>query len=299
MNRKLVEVNQQASDLEEELSDIEPTFASLASQQLQLNQDMLRIRDRIEALYGKQGRGRQFLSIAERNTFLKSQVTTLQSSIKSRKELRTKLQKEANLARETFSREKLQLEKAMEENNKRGMYEEQLNEKITLLISSVTDLRERSMKAKKEMERLEDDVAEARRELDRGKQQLNATLPRHITTGLSCVENIAKEKKLTGYFGPVIDNIMLKDEAYRTAVEVAAGNSLFHVIVDNDHTAALLMKELERRKSGRLTFLPLNRLRVTPVTFPDSADAKPLLDTAIEYDEAYEPAMRQVRECMR
>jgi hypothetical protein len=53
----------------------------------------------------------------------------------------------------------------------------------------------------------------------------------------------------------------LKTEAFRVAVEVAAGNSLFHVIVDTDTTAAYLMKELERRKAGRLTFLPLNRMR--------------------------------------
>lgn len=38
------------------------------------------------------------------------------------------------------------------------------------------------------------------------------------------------------------------------------------MIVDNDHTAAKLMSLLEKRKLGRITFMPLNKLakRMTP-----------------------------------
>lgn len=43
--------------------------------------------------------------------------------------------------------------------------------------------------------------------------------------------------------------------------QVAGGNSIFNVIVDTDDTAAKLMHLLERRKLGRVTFMPLNRLR--------------------------------------
>ena len=47
------------------------------------------------------------------------------------------------------------------------------------------------------------------------------------------------------------------------AVEVAAENALFHIIVDTDKTAAYFIEELEKSKcGGRLTFLPLNRLQV-------------------------------------
>ena len=101
---------------------------------------------------------------------------------------------------------------------------------------------------------------EAKDGLDRGKQQLNSSLPRNITQGLSTVEKIVEEKRMRGYFGPLIDNFQLTNEGFRTAVEVAAGNSLFHVVVDTDETAAYLMKELERRKAGRLTFLPCSTL---------------------------------------
>ncbi len=64
---------------------------------------------------------------------------------------------------------------------------------------------------------------------------------------------------LPGYYGPLIDNITLTNEIFRAAVEVAGGNALFHIVVDTDATAAILINELERLKLGRLTFLPLNR----------------------------------------
>ena len=78
------------------------------------------------------------------------------------------------------------------------------------------------------------------------------------------------------------------------AVETAGGNSLFHVVVDNDVTAAMLMKELERRKAGRLTFLPLSRLSTEPIRYPDTTDVRSLMEVALDFDDSVEPAIRQV-----
>jgi structural maintenance of chromosome 3 (chondroitin sulfate proteoglycan 6) len=66
-------------------------------------------------------------------------------------------------------------------------------------------------------------------------------------------------------------------------IKVAAGNSLFNVVVDNDETAAKLMKKLEEKNMGRVCFMPLNRLRVRDVAYPDSSDVVPLLEAAMTY----------------
>lgn len=63
-------------------------------------------------------------------------------------------------------------------------------------------------------------------------------------------------------------------------------------MVDTDETAARLMKILEDRGLGRVCFMPLNRLRVKPVSYPDSSDVVPLLAAALEYP-------REVRACVR
>ena len=90
-------------------------------------------------------------------------------------------------------------------------------------------------------------------------------------------------QKIRGVLGPVIENVQLKDAKFTMAVEVAAGNSLFNVIVDTDATAARLMQRLESDKKGRLTFMPLNRLQPKECVYPQSQEVVSLL---------------QVRECV-
>jgi structural maintenance of chromosome 3 (chondroitin sulfate proteoglycan 6) len=160
----------------------------------------------------------------------------------------------------------------------------------------------------KELERVQEDIRLCQANIEKYKQQLNSSLPRQISLGLATLERIVEELGISrdahsignagAYFGPIIDNISLKNDGFRTAVEVAAGNGLFHVIVDSDKTAARLMKELERRKSGRLTFLPLNQLRVQEITYPTSNDVRPLMDIAITFDPTIRSAIQQVIESL-
>ncbi len=50
-------------------------------------------------------------------------------------------------------------------------------------------------------------------------------------------------------------------EKNRYALEIAAGNRLGQIVVDNDHIAAKAIEILKKKKAGRLTFLPLNRIK--------------------------------------
>jgi len=50
-------------------------------------------------------------------------------------------------------------------------------------------------------------------------------------------------------------------EKNRYALEIAAGNRLGQIVVENDHIAAKAIEILKKKKAGRLTFLPLNRIR--------------------------------------
>jgi structural maintenance of chromosome 3 (chondroitin sulfate proteoglycan 6) len=159
----------------------------------------------------------------------------------------------------------------------------------------------------KELEVVQEEIQHCTNELEKDKQTLNSSLPRQVSIGLAYVDKIVEEKGIARHFnepnaasrgvylGPLIDNITLKHERFRTAVEVAAGNSLFHVIVDTDATAALLMKELEKKRGGRLTFLPLNQLRVEEnIRYPDSRDVRPLIEVAINSDPSLAIAVKQI-----
>ncbi len=68
------------------------------------------------------------------------------------------------------------------------------------------------------------------------------------------------ESGLEGIHGPVAQ-LGEVEERHRLALEVAAGGRLAQVVVEDDHIAARAIELLKSRRAGRLTFLPLNRIR--------------------------------------
>ncbi|MFM9041238.1 MAG: ATP-binding protein, partial [Vulcanococcus sp.] len=68
------------------------------------------------------------------------------------------------------------------------------------------------------------------------------------------------EAGLDGIHGPVAQ-LGEVEEAHRLALEVAAGARLGKVVVDDDRIAARAIELLKARRAGRLTFLPLNKIR--------------------------------------
>lgn len=70
-------------------------------------------------------------------------------------------------------------------------------------------------------------------------------------------------------------------------------SSLFHVVVDTDETASKVLDVMLKEKTGRVTFMPLNRLKPKPVAFPQAPDAIPLIDK-LKFDELHRKAFQQV-----
>ena len=68
------------------------------------------------------------------------------------------------------------------------------------------------------------------------------------------------EAGLEGIHGPVAQ-LAEVEEAHRLALEVAAGARLGQVVVDDDRIAARAIDLLKSRRAGRLTFMPLNKIR--------------------------------------
>ena len=68
------------------------------------------------------------------------------------------------------------------------------------------------------------------------------------------------ESGLEGIHGPVAQ-LGEVDERHRIALEVAAGGRLAQVVVEDDRIAARAIELLKSRRAGRLTFLPLNKIR--------------------------------------
>nr|XP_016456094.1 PREDICTED: structural maintenance of chromosomes protein 3-like [Nicotiana tabacum] len=69
--------------------------------------------------------------------------------------------------------------------------------------------------------------------------------------------------------------------------------SLFHVVVDNDETSTKIIRHLNAQKGGRVTFIPLNRVKAPHVNYPNSSDVIPLVKK-LTFSDVYEKAFKQV-----
>lgn len=135
-------------------------------------------------------------------------------------------------------------------------------------------------------------ISSAQNELRHAEQELSHTMDQNTSRGLIAVRRIQRQHNLEGVFGTLAE-LMEVNERYRRAVEVTAGNSLFHYVVDNDDTATKVIEILQKERAGRITFIPLNRVKAKAANVPKANDAVPMIEK-IRFDPKYEKAFQQV-----
>ncbi|GFH23713.1 structural maintenance of chromosomes protein, partial [Haematococcus lacustris] len=104
-------------------------------------------------------------------------------------------------------------------------------------------------------------------ELNRRQQAFESTMARDISRGVVGLVRLVNDHAVPGVHGRLIDLIQVPSQL-NLAVEVTAGNSLFHVVVESDDVALRCSELLRRHKAGRVTFMPLNTLNPMHVQYP-------------------------------
>ena len=140
--------------------------------------------------------------------------------------------------------------------------------------------------------KLDSVISNAQNELRRAEQDFSHTMDQNTSRGLAAVRRIKRQHNLDGVYGTLAE-LLEVGERYRRAVEVTAGNSLFHYVVDNDETATKVIEILQKEKAGRITFIPLNRVRPRSGNVPKANDAVPMIEK-VQFDPIYEKAFQQV-----
>lgn len=121
---------------------------------------------------------------------------------------------------------------------------------------------------------------------------MGGTMSKVLNKGLNAVRKIVDKHNIPGVYGPLIE-LFECDTKFATCVDVTAGNALFHIVVDTDETAAQILGLLNKSRSGRVTFMPLNRLNPSTVDMPVTQDVMPLINQ-LEFDEQFRPAVAQI-----
>ena len=193
---------------------------------------------------------------SQRRLELQSQITPLQEEQQQRK---AKLQQDQERL--------LELQQELEQD---GSEDQRVQDDLTKLEAEWQSLLQALQSGKEELQQLVESVAVQQRTRSRLEQE-QTRLERDIAKLESRREALQEsrgtgalrlllEAGLDGIHGPVAQ-LGEVEERHRLALEVAAGARLGQVVVDDDRIAAKAIELLKSRRAGRLTFLPLNKIR--------------------------------------
>ncbi|XP_058743170.1 structural maintenance of chromosomes protein 3 [Vicia villosa] len=275
-----------------ELDKISPSYDDLVQKEKEITKRIMECEKKLSILYQKQGRATQFSSKAARDRWLQKEIDDLERVHSSNTNQEKKLMEEIERLKDEVH--------GCDEN----IQNRRLN--ITSMESRITQSREgfNTYKEKRDMlhdkrkslwnqeSQLTAEIDKLRAEVEKAEKSLDNAIPGDVRRGLNSVRKICKSYNISGVHGPIIE-LLNCDEKFFTAVEVTAGNSLFHVVVENDDKSTEIIKHLNRQKGGRVTFIPLNRVNAPHVTYPQSSDVIPLL-RKLNFKQDYTPAFSQV-----
>lgn len=278
------------------ISKFQPELSKLQVEESKYKEALSKLTANQRAIYSKQNRFQKFENKAERDKWLNSEISKLKKSIKTKnfelnqinidiKTQETNL-KEINEGIVGLENDLSKESSAQTTELKHLIHE--LKSKLTDLVDQRKTLWRKEIKYKSMYDSVNNELINA-------TNTVHQTMDRSQARGLESVKAIAAKLNLTNnVFGPIVDLITVSDK-YKISTEVIAGNALFHVVVDNDNTASLIMQELVRTNGGRVTFIPLNRIQPNEVKYPDSQEFKciPLLKK-LKFDASVEKAVRQI-----
>ncbi|KAF7197642.1 Chromosome segregation protein sudA [Pseudocercospora fuligena] len=289
---ELQNVQNEIKQREMEMAQLIPQFNAKREQERALKRQINDLTSTMQRLYAKQGRVSQYRTKKERDDFLKKQISEINESLATRKAISMQAQEDITELESQIAQLETDIAELRHRIDNRG--DEQQN--ISAELQKIKDEHEQFVDQRKELWReeakLDSVIANARQEYDKAERFLSHMMDQNTARGLASVRRIVQREGIEGAYGPLGELFSCKDQ-YKTAVEVTAGASLFHYVVDTDETAEKIIKTLQQERGGRITFTPLNRIKIKPVEVPKASDALPLL-SKLRYDPRFENAMQQV-----
>jgi len=300
--QELKKLREDIGSKEKELEKIKPKYEEMKKKEDECTRELALKEQKRKELYAKQGRGSQFTSKDQRDEWIKKELKSLNKQIKDKGDQIERLS--TDLSRE--SKRKIELEKKIEDatgeqdnfrthidDHNKGFYE--LKKKKDLLQTERNELCRKEMNLQQSLSALKEEKAKA-------EQTLRSMAGKPILNGRDSVRKVLQifrdkggqhAKTAAQYHGLVIENFKCEQSIY-TAVEVTAGNRLFHHIVEKDTVGTQILKEMNKQKlPGEVTFMPLNRLHAINPRYPESKDAIPMV-TKLDYDEKCDKVLRYI-----
>jgi len=186
---------------------------------------------------------------------------TEQATVKERSEqLQRKIQ-EQNESLQNFDREITTKRSQLERLNETKGFTSLQVESLTQIVATA----EQELQLQQETQtRLLEEQRERQRKLDKLEAQAQAI---QETTGTAATKVIV-QSGISGICG-LVAQLGRVEPRYQLALETAAGARMANMVVDDDSVAAAAIEVLKRTRAGRMTFLPLNKIRGSRFSPPD------------------------------
>ncbi|KAF7721275.1 Structural maintenance of chromosomes protein 3 [Apophysomyces ossiformis] len=274
------------------IAEMMPEFEQSQQEDMQLHQQLKFCQAEQDVLHAKQARLSRFSTVEERNLWLQQHIDDIVTNETIRQnQLRILTEEKAN-AVIRLEAKNVEIRQIKEKIAKRqAIFERLANEETKLKQERNQATEERKNLWRKEA-KLDSTIHQCVEEVRKAERNLSGSTDKIISKGITAVSRLRKELNFPGVHGQLFE-LFEVDERFRTAVEVTAGSSLFHVVVDTDDTATRLLEVLNKENAGRVTFIPLNRVSPKEVSYPPAVDAIPIVQK-MQFDAKYENAIKQI-----
>ncbi|MBQ9688241.1 chromosome segregation protein SMC [bacterium] len=309
IDRKQSAINYADKQIQDGLKTIENKKNGIETQTRKNEDDRLKIQLRKKEILQTQE------TLSEEKQKLKQileEMTGLNQSadehIKKRTELRKQIEdftdKENSLIKEklpleseltTLQKEVAQAKEKIEESTKfdSTFVEERdrLSVQITELEKEMTDLKSAQTRSMNEIDTIKTEIADndfniqaAIRKVASFEAQKQAAEDSNFGRAVETVMTSG----LKGVHAPLA-KLGTVDKEYSTALEVAIGGRMAHIVVEDDHTGAVAIELLKSANAGRATFIPLNKIPQAPrkLSLPKDDGVIDYAINLIDFDDIY------------
>ncbi|KIZ01960.1 Structural maintenance of chromosomes protein 3, partial [Monoraphidium neglectum] len=291
---ELARLYKQIADAERQCVAAATALEEKRKREKEVHDELSSSQGRLQALMSKQGRSSQFASQGERDAFLKGEAKKLQDAAAKQESARAALQQQVEELNAVL------MAGAQAAGDKEQVARDAAGalEAVSRQLAELKKARDEAANQRKEAWRAADELKDqfraAESEHARAREAAQRVIPRDISMGIMAMEAARRAHNIKGVYGSLADLLEVPAQL-STAVEVVCGNQAFQVVVDTTDTGMRLVQELNRQRSGRVTFMPLDALRVQEVAYPTEwGDAAVPMHRVLKYDERFKTAVMQV-----
>ncbi len=228
--------------------------------------------------------------IEKRNT-LRKEFENLQDKENNLIKEKLPLESELNSLQKELTEAKEQIERLTDFKKNFGSNKDRLNTQVEELKREMEDLKIVQQNAmhdsdtvKNELSDLNYNIQMAYRKISSMEAQKMAAEEANFGRAIDTVMNA----KLKGVHAPLVQ-LGKVDKKYSTALEIAIGGRMTHVVVDDEHVGSVAIELLKSSNAGRATFIPLNKLNKAPskLTLPKDKGVVAYAINLIDFEDKY------------